>query len=637
MLVAAERELYEQHFHILSFEGKVRGEASIVTEWAGDGSLEEVLFGARSECLSLGETVQLAVDVASAVAWLHADPEGAVLHLDIKSANVLVTRSGRAGRFRRARLADFDLAMRAEDARVESGRKLHSFSGGTLTHAAPEVWPLPVFLEPEEVESWPHELGTHSDVYSMGCVLLELFARRTPWSGCQCMGATVGGGEQKLLNETMLMSKVHERLAPPERLHLSPDVPQRYRQRVSELLGRCLAFEPSRRPSAAEVERELRELLQHVLQQAESAQARDLRLRSCDCAAALSDDAHSSWLSEAAAKKFEESEEKLAGSTAQLYMKRIVDLSQLPEASQEKEPLFDCRACERKLLATCFSQNQMKNRKEGERTCLECLNRCLVCVSCKQRKLLTEFPGQAEQKNDESKCNNCVTLEATRSSVAAQRRRGSGVESRPRSRGPSRSPGPSASSLGGGVARSVNLGSRQQARFGVDRKVAMCHDFKANGTCVRGQSCKFSHGDVTEAASDIRPVAWSPNACLDFVAGDCSRGAACRFSHHERKTTQLPPQAFRPSPRPRSRSRSPGPGTPTLSVSGSSKDQCGAGARCVDYSCIRGHPRGRAGKCHYAESCRRSNCGYLHPPTRTSVTRILRCIYMYTYIDIYII
>eukprot|EP00928_Gymnodinium_smaydae_P063061 TRINITY_DN46759_c0_g1_i1.p2 TRINITY_DN46759_c0_g1~~TRINITY_DN46759_c0_g1_i1.p2 ORF type:complete len:282 (-),score=53.72 TRINITY_DN46759_c0_g1_i1:132-977(-) len=65
----------------------------------------------------------------------------------------------------------------------------------------------------------------------------------------------------------------------------------------------------------------------------------------------------------------------------------------------------------------------------------------------------------------------------------------------------------------------------------VDSRPA-CGDFKL-GRCQRGSSCKFSHGGIISPSSAMSMTS-SREECADFKRGECSRGASCKFAHTAR-------------------------------------------------------------------------------------------------------
>jgi serine/threonine protein kinase len=131
-------------------------------------------------------------DVARGLAYLHSKR---VVHLDLKSANILLSRTGAA------KIADVGMA------RVLNKSCLSALSGmGTFAWSAPEV--LAGRRCTEKV-----------DVYSWGVVLWEV-----------CTGEAPVRGDMRAL-------RVPEE-CPPE---------------VAELYRRCVEEEPQARPTAAEV------------------------------------------------------------------------------------------------------------------------------------------------------------------------------------------------------------------------------------------------------------------------------------------------------------------------------------------------------------------------------------------------
>ncbi len=64
------------------------GESMLVMEYMKNGSLEDLLFH-HQQRLSREETIQLALDVAKGLNYLHSlNPK--IIHRDLKGANVLV-------------------------------------------------------------------------------------------------------------------------------------------------------------------------------------------------------------------------------------------------------------------------------------------------------------------------------------------------------------------------------------------------------------------------------------------------------------------------------------------------------------------------------------------------------------------
>lgn len=148
----------------------------------------------------------------------HAHSRG-IIHRDLKTANVILTPSGRL------KVLDFGISRRIEPGRGhdettrfdQSWESQHTFTG-TLPYIAPEV------LKGQEAD-------VRSDIWSLGVVLYEMAAGHRPFSGATAYELTAG-----ILRER-----------PPEITPPLPPVPQ-------AVIEKCLDKDPGQRyQSAGEV------------------------------------------------------------------------------------------------------------------------------------------------------------------------------------------------------------------------------------------------------------------------------------------------------------------------------------------------------------------------------------------------
>jgi tetratricopeptide (TPR) repeat protein len=167
----------------------------------------------------LSWTVQRADAIAGALAVAHAH---GITHRDLKPANIFITQPED-----RAILIDFGLArssFEANDARTE------------LTRPGVVVG-TPAYLAPEQIRCDPM-IDARADVYAFGVILFELLTLRNPFVG-----------------EVGAVELGHLALRPPHPSELVPVSAE-----FDELTLACLAKDPARRPSIAEIRCALAEM-----------------------------------------------------------------------------------------------------------------------------------------------------------------------------------------------------------------------------------------------------------------------------------------------------------------------------------------------------------------------------------------
>ncbi|XP_071707805.1 calmodulin-binding receptor-like cytoplasmic kinase 2 isoform X2 [Rutidosis leptorrhynchoides] len=151
-----------EHLNLVKCYGYLHhvDERIIVVEYVPNGTLREHLECLYGNVLSFGSRLDIAIDVAHAITYLHTYTDHPIIHRDIKSSNILLTEK------LRAKVADFGFARLAADA--ELGQ----------THVSTQVKGTAGYLDPEYLRTY--QLTEKSDVYSFGILLVELVTGRRP-------------------------------------------------------------------------------------------------------------------------------------------------------------------------------------------------------------------------------------------------------------------------------------------------------------------------------------------------------------------------------------------------------------------------------------------------------------------------
>lgn len=117
----------------------------------------------RSAPLKAPTGVDLGAELAEAVAAAHAH---GVIHRDLKPENVFLTKKPSPSRLK---ILDFGVA-----------KVVRPNDGLTLMTRTGQAMGTPVYMAPEQFQD-SSRVDVRTDVYSVGAVLFELFARRTPF------------------------------------------------------------------------------------------------------------------------------------------------------------------------------------------------------------------------------------------------------------------------------------------------------------------------------------------------------------------------------------------------------------------------------------------------------------------------
>ena len=157
-LVEAEVVALIQHPNVVQvYEfGQHDGQPYFALEFVDGGTLakklqDERLFAPRG-------AAEMVAKLADAVAAAHAK---GIVHRDLKPANVLLDASGEP------KVTDFGLAKVGKSDMTDTGA----------------IMGTPNYMSPEQAAGRTREIGTATDVYTLGVILYELLTGRTPFKG----------------------------------------------------------------------------------------------------------------------------------------------------------------------------------------------------------------------------------------------------------------------------------------------------------------------------------------------------------------------------------------------------------------------------------------------------------------------
>ncbi|MBX9687957.1 MAG: serine/threonine protein kinase [Candidatus Obscuribacterales bacterium] len=197
-----------------------QGRLYMVMDYLEGRTLAELL--AAEGKLSLAGFFTITMQIVDALKYAHSQ---SVVHRDVKPANVMLIADAGG---EKAVLMDFGLA-----------KILSEFAGAsqTLTNS-----PLgsSAYMSPEQIRVGP--VDGRSDIYSLGCVMLECLAGSAPFQGAS--------------NFDVMYKHLHQSLA---EIGFLKEIPPR----LSGILRRCLQKDPEQRyQSLVELEKDLKDCLE---------------------------------------------------------------------------------------------------------------------------------------------------------------------------------------------------------------------------------------------------------------------------------------------------------------------------------------------------------------------------------------
>ena len=176
----------------------------IVMEFVDGRTLKQLvrLQNQQGRPLTVGQALDLAIQVCAGIGYAH---RANLVHCDVKSQNILVTRDDRV------KVADFGIAR--------------AISEATQHTVDSQIWGTPHYFSPEQAAGLTATPA--SDVYAIGVVMFELLTGRLPY-----------------LAEThtaLALKHMHE--PPPRASDINPLIPQQ----LDQILWKVLSKEPAAR------------------------------------------------------------------------------------------------------------------------------------------------------------------------------------------------------------------------------------------------------------------------------------------------------------------------------------------------------------------------------------------------------
>ncbi|KAF4666744.1 Mitogen-activated protein kinase kinase kinase 7 [Perkinsus chesapeaki] len=176
----------------------------LVTEYMPGGNLHQLLHVRRVR-LTPAQRLKMSTQLTDAVAYLHAQ-KPVIVHRDLKTMNVVLDRG------MNAKLCDFGLTEPMEFTHIT-----RKSNGGSPRYMAPELFDERL------------RITERVDIWSLGCILIELFGGPQPYEGCDS------------LKELLKIMLVERRI---------PYVPPAIPAEVQRLIKSCLIFHAAKRPRA---------------------------------------------------------------------------------------------------------------------------------------------------------------------------------------------------------------------------------------------------------------------------------------------------------------------------------------------------------------------------------------------------
>ncbi|KAI3462808.1 hypothetical protein Pfo_019471 [Paulownia fortunei] len=219
------------HFNLIRLSGACfnKGHWYLVYEYAANGPLRDwIHHNSGQKIMSWNERLQIALDVATALNYLHRYTSPPHVHKDLNSSNVLLDRDFRA------KITNFGLARSAEGQEGQFALTRHIV--GTKGYMAPE------YLENGLI-------SPKLDVYAFGVLMLEILTGKE----ASLLFEEVDMQLSEILTPVLHEGDGQENLRKLMDPLLQGNYPPKLALLVLKLIDNCLKHDPSDRPSTDDI------------------------------------------------------------------------------------------------------------------------------------------------------------------------------------------------------------------------------------------------------------------------------------------------------------------------------------------------------------------------------------------------
>uniref|UniRef100_A0A2N9FNA9 Protein kinase domain-containing protein n=1 Tax=Fagus sylvatica TaxID=28930 RepID=A0A2N9FNA9_FAGSY len=203
----------------------------LIYEYMANGDLKPHLSGENTNILSWETRLQIAMDAAQGLEYLHHGCKPPIIHRDVKTTNILLNEK------LRAKLADFGLSK--------------IFPTDTDSHVSTIVAGTHGYLDPEYYTT--NKLTEKTDVYSFGVVLLEIITNQPVIQNSDEMTHIRDWVSFMLAAESDIKKIVDPRLLGNYNINSV--------MKAIDIAMYCVSLTPSKRPTMDQVMAELKECL----------------------------------------------------------------------------------------------------------------------------------------------------------------------------------------------------------------------------------------------------------------------------------------------------------------------------------------------------------------------------------------